>query len=209
MSHRFRVPSSCAVTMSSSRLHHAATVAFEPVGLIVNCGSFDSARGRAARCVSVRSRVGQQCAREEEGRTVLEVVAVDGKDRDAAGEAHALLGDGEDALVVLAPRDALNGRRELPRVQALARLDVPQLHHVVRRARDEQGRGGCARERGGGARVSRGSSPRVLSVRPLARTTSSLLRGGRGTHCRRRRSRRCRCGRRRCRRARRCATATR
>jgi len=147
VSHRFRVPSSCAVTMSSSRLHHAATVAFEPVGLIVNCGSFDSARGRAARCVSVRSRVGQQCAREEEGRTVLEVVAVDGKDRDAAGEAHALLGDGEDALVVLAPRDALNGRRELPRVQALARLDVPQLHHVVRRARDEQGRGGCARER--------------------------------------------------------------
>jgi len=52
--------------------------------------------------------------------------------------AHALLGDAHDLLVVVGKVYTLDGRRELPHEEALARLHGPEPHLVVCRARDEE-----------------------------------------------------------------------
>lgn len=57
---------------------------------------------------------------------------------NVAEVAHALLGDAEQLGAVLVELDALDGGGELPRHQALAGLDLPQLDGVVGRARGEQ-----------------------------------------------------------------------
>ena len=59
---------------------------------------------------------------------------------DAAQMAHALLGDAEQVLAVVRKLDALDRRRELPGVDALAGADVPELDGVVGGAGGEQGR---------------------------------------------------------------------
>ena len=56
-------------------------------------------------------------------RTMCTVVfTVDVEDSDCTLEAHALLGDTDNLLVVVRKRDALDGRRELPYEEALAGL---------------------------------------------------------------------------------------
>ena len=52
--------------------------------------------------------------------------------------AHALLGDAHDLLVVVGKGYTLDGRRELPHEEALARLHGPEPHLVVSRTRDEK-----------------------------------------------------------------------
>ena len=77
-------------------------------------------------------------------RTLCTVaVAVDIEDPDGALVAHPLLGDAYHLLVVVREGDPLDGRRELPHEEALARLDGPQPHLVVRRAGDEETRLRC------------------------------------------------------------------
>jgi hypothetical protein len=49
-------------------------------------------------------------------------VAVDVEDSDGTLVAHALLSDAYDLLIVVRKRDALDGRRELPYEETLARL---------------------------------------------------------------------------------------
>jgi hypothetical protein len=66
------------------------------------------------------------------------VVVVDVEDADGALVAHALLGDAHDLLVVIGKGYTLDGRRELPHEEALARLHRPEPHLVVCRARDEE-----------------------------------------------------------------------
>lgn len=187
------MPSSCAVTMNSSRPHHAATVAFDPVGLIVNSASFDSVRARSSP--SARSIANRHRGRGSR-RTLLRVLPVDRKHRDASRVAHPLLRDSKDLGVVLAPRDALDRRRELPRVQALPCPDVPQLERVVGRAGDEVGGSGCC-------------ANEAAQLRDPVSFLGLVRREDRRTYSRRRRSRRYRCGRRRCRVAPRCASTRR
>ena len=75
------------------------------------------------------------------GRTLSAVVvAADVEDPDGALVAHPLLGDAHHLLVVVREGDPLDGRRELPHEEALARLYGPQPHLVIRRARDEETR---------------------------------------------------------------------
>lgn len=69
-------------------------------------------------------------------------VRVDVEDDDVAEVAHALLGDAEQLGAVLVELDALDGRGELPDLEAAARLDVPQADGVVGGARGDHGRGG-------------------------------------------------------------------
>lgn len=69
-------------------------------------------------------------------------VRVDVDDDDVAEVAHALLGDAQQLGAVLVELDALDGRGELPRLEALARLDLPQADRVVGRARGDHGRRG-------------------------------------------------------------------
>jgi len=66
------------------------------------------------------------------------VVAVDIENADGALVAHALLGDAHDLLVVVGKVYTLDGRRELPHEEALARLHGPEPHFVVCRTRDEE-----------------------------------------------------------------------
>lgn len=69
-------------------------------------------------------------------------VGVDVKDDDVGQVAHALLGNAQELGAVLVEGDALDGRGELPDLEALSRLDVPQANRVVGRARGNHGRGG-------------------------------------------------------------------
>lgn len=68
-------------------------------------------------------------------------VRVDVEDDDVAQVAHALLGDAEQLGAVLVELDALDGGGELPGLEVLARLDVPEADGVVGRARGDHGRG--------------------------------------------------------------------
>jgi hypothetical protein len=117
-----------------------------PTGWNIDTGSWLSvARGvqRGEGRDQDQEIVGVRIGREREGgaRTLgAVVVAADGKDADGALVAHALLGDAHDLLVVVGKGDALDGRRELPHEEALARLHGPEPHLVVRRARDEEAR---------------------------------------------------------------------
>ena len=69
-------------------------------------------------------------------------VGVDVEDDNVGQIAHALLGDAQQLGAVLVELDALDGRGELPDLEALARLDVPQADGIVGRARGNHGRGG-------------------------------------------------------------------
>ena len=80
------------------------------------------------------------------GRTVRAVaLAVDIEDADGTLVAHALLGDADDLVVVLAERDALHGGGELPAIEALAGLHRPEAHGVVGGARDQKAGLSCIR----------------------------------------------------------------
>ena len=68
------------------------------------------------------------------------VIAVDVEDSDGTLVAHALLCDTDDLLIVVRKRDALDGRRELPYKEALARLHRPEPHLVICRTRNEESR---------------------------------------------------------------------
>ena len=73
------------------------------------------------------------------GRTLCTVaVAVDVEDPDGTLVAHPLLGDAHYLLVVVREGDPLDGRRELPHEEALARLYGPQPHLIVRRTGDKE-----------------------------------------------------------------------
>jgi hypothetical protein len=52
---------------------------------------------------------------------------------------HALLRYAEELAAILVELDPLDGGRELPRLEALARLDVPESDRVVGRARGDNG----------------------------------------------------------------------
>jgi len=66
----------------------------------------------------------------------------DVEDDDGAEMAHALLRDAEELGAVLVELDALHGGGELPRLEALARLDVPELDGVVGGPGGHEGGGG-------------------------------------------------------------------
>ncbi len=68
-------------------------------------------------------------------------VGVDVKGDDVGEVSHALLGDAQQLGAVLVELDALDGRGELPLLEALARLDLPQADGVVGGARGDHGRG--------------------------------------------------------------------
>lgn len=69
-------------------------------------------------------------------------VGVDAVDDNVAQVAHALLGDAEQPGAVLVELDALDGGGELPGLEVLARLDVPQADGVVGGPRGDDGRRG-------------------------------------------------------------------
>lgn len=82
----------------------------------------------------------------------------DVEDDDGAQVAHALLGDAQQLAAVLAELDALDGGREVPGLEAPARLDLPQPDRVVgAAARDERRRR---------VHVHRPDRPLVALVRP-------------------------------------------
>jgi hypothetical protein len=120
------LPLSCPVTIISGPVPaNAQTVAFEPMGLKKCIGSRDSAPASATG-----SKAGN-------GHTFCRLGSVEAEDTQSALMTHALFGDANDVLAGLVQRDALDRRRELPGVQALARLHFPQLHGVVGRAGDK------------------------------------------------------------------------
>ena len=61
---------------------------------------------------------------------------------DGAQVPHALLCHTQQLCAVLVELDAFDGRREVPCLEAFARLDVPEADCVVGRARGEDGAGG-------------------------------------------------------------------
>lgn len=69
-------------------------------------------------------------------------VGVDVHDDDVAQESHTLLGDAQQLGAVLVELDALDGRGELPDLEAAAGLDLPEADGVVGRAGGDHGRGG-------------------------------------------------------------------
>lgn len=69
-------------------------------------------------------------------------IGVDVENDDRAKMSHALLGDTEELASVGAELDALDGGREVPCLEALAALDVPESDGVVGTATGDHGRGG-------------------------------------------------------------------
>lgn len=69
-------------------------------------------------------------------------VGVDVEDDNVGQIAHALLGDAQQLGAVLVELDALDGRGELPDLEALSGLEIPQANRVIGRARGNHGRGG-------------------------------------------------------------------
>jgi len=69
-------------------------------------------------------------------------VRVDIENDDVAEVAHALLRHAQQLAAILVELDALDGGRELPRLEALARLDLPEADGVVGRAAGDHGAGG-------------------------------------------------------------------
>lgn len=69
-------------------------------------------------------------------------VGVDVHDDDVAQVSHTLLGDTQQLGAVLVELDALDGRGELPDLEAAASLDLPEADGVVGRAGGDHGRGG-------------------------------------------------------------------
>jgi hypothetical protein len=68
-------------------------------------------------------------------------VRVDVHDDNVAQVAHALLRDAQQLGAVLVELDALDGRGELPHLETLARLDVPEADRVVGGPGGDHGRG--------------------------------------------------------------------
>ena len=89
-------------------------------------------------------------------------VDLDVEDDDGAQVPHALLGHAQQLGAVLVELDALDGRRELPCLEALARLDVPEADCVVGRARGENGGRGVDVDGPDGALVA------AIGAEPLA-----------------------------------------
>ena len=69
-------------------------------------------------------------------------VRVDVVHDNVAEVSHALLRDSQQLRAILVELDALDGGRELPRLDKTAGLDIPQTDRVVGRARGNHGRGG-------------------------------------------------------------------
>jgi hypothetical protein len=87
-----------------------------------------------------KNNVNRQGEGGKEGLRTLHAVTItiDVENADGALVAHALLGDAYDLLVIVRKGNALDGRRELPQEETLARLHGPEPHLVVGRARDEE-----------------------------------------------------------------------
>lgn len=68
-------------------------------------------------------------------------IGVDLKDDDVGQVTHALLGDTKQLGAVLVELDTLNGGGELPGLQALSGLDVPETDGVVGGTGGDHGRG--------------------------------------------------------------------
>lgn len=68
-------------------------------------------------------------------------VDVNVDDDDGAQMPHALLRHAEQLGAVVVELDALDGRGELPGLEVLARLDVPETHRVVGGPGGDDGRG--------------------------------------------------------------------
>ena len=81
-------------------------------------------------------------------------VDLDVQHDDGAQVAHALLRHAQQLGAVLVELDALDGRRELPRLEALAALEVPELDGVVGRPGGDQRRRGLDVDGPDGAHVA-------------------------------------------------------
>jgi hypothetical protein len=69
-------------------------------------------------------------------------VDLDVEHDDGAQMSHTLLRHAQQLGAVLVELDALDGRRELPRLETLAALEVPELDGVIGGPGRDQGRGG-------------------------------------------------------------------
>lgn len=93
-------------------------------------------------------------------------VGVDVHDDNVAQVAHALLGDTQQLGAVFVELDTLDGRGELPDLEAAARLDVPQADRVVGGARGDHGRRGVDIDGPDGTDVAVVGSDALAVVRP-------------------------------------------
>lgn len=76
------------------------------------------------------------------------------EDDDGAEMAHTFLSHTQQLAAILAEFDALDGRREIPGLEALAALDLPQPDRVVGAAARDEGRGRVHVHRPDGALVA-------------------------------------------------------
>jgi hypothetical protein len=114
---------------------NAQTVALLPIGWNIDAGSRSSAPHTTRTQNQHEGRVKDEVYARTHGAVA---VAVDVEYPYGALEAHALLGDAYDLLVIVGKGYALHRRRELPHEEALARLHGPESHFVVRGSRNEE-----------------------------------------------------------------------
>ncbi len=104
-------------------------------------------------------------------------VDLDLEHHDGAQMAHALLGHAQQQRAILVELDPLDGGGEVPGLEALARLDIPEADRVVGRARGDNGGGRVDIDGPDGALVA------VVTAQPLAvgcePDTDVLVLGGR------------------------------
>lgn len=109
---------------------NAHTVAFDPMGLNIYKGSFDSGEGRCAPKGS-----DAEAGAVDSTRTFCRLVEVDVEDSDGTLVTHALLRYADDLRSSLVECHALHSGRKLPSEQTFAGRNFPKSQGIISSAR--------------------------------------------------------------------------